>query len=204
MENPQQKNTDVVEIARKQRHLFLLQKVKQNRQLSAGELDELAKYEAKRKVEEKPAAAAKRPKDFKLSVRRKKFCEIYAKQKKPSPATAYQKAGYKIKNRTTASVAASRLLKIVQIQEYIAYLRKPAVKEAMLTAKGIIKNISRISKKAEAASKFSSALRGEELKGRFLGIFTDNVRVIHKGVDLSELSDEELQKEREKYHKINS
>lgn len=34
-----------VEIARKQRHLYLLQKVKGNRPLTAGELEELKKYE---------------------------------------------------------------------------------------------------------------------------------------------------------------
>ena len=105
-----------------------------------------------------------------LSQLQKRFCEAYVASEDSNAAAAYVKAGYKAKGHVAESNA-SRLLKNAEVRKYIEELRKPAVEQAKLTAQKVLGNITRIGKKAEGDKKYQPAIRAEELKGRYLGMF---------------------------------
>lgn len=58
----EQNHLDITEIARKQRHVYLLSKVKQGKQLNPAEIKELEKYEVMTKRKENPQKAGRKSK----------------------------------------------------------------------------------------------------------------------------------------------
>lgn len=58
----EEKSPNITEIARKRRHLYLLSKVQQSKQLNSGEIKELEKYERMTKKKENPQKAGRKSK----------------------------------------------------------------------------------------------------------------------------------------------
>ena len=106
----------------------------------------------------------------KLSQRQKRFCEEYVASEDSNATAAYILAGYQARDHVAESNA-SRLLKKAEIQSYIEELRRPAIEKAKLTFEEVLDNITRIGKKAENEKKYQPAIKAEELKAKYLGMF---------------------------------
>jgi len=142
----QEKPANITEIAKKQRYLYLLGKVKQSKQLNSSEIRELESYE---KMAKKPKKTT--PKETAENVGRKpgeplqngqheKFCHEYIID---SNRTRAYKDVYKCSLKAAES-GGSRLLRNAKVQERIKELEKPAIKKAEVTAERVIDELAKI------------------------------------------------------------
>jgi hypothetical protein len=74
---------------------------------------------------------------------------------------------------------AYRLMENDGIQDYIQTLVEKQEKEDLITVEEIIEDIKRISNKAEEKDRFSEALKGKELLGKYKKMFTEKKEVKH-------------------------
>jgi phage terminase small subunit len=79
-------------------------------------------------------------------------------------------AGYTSK---TPAKYASDLLKKPHIKAAVEAERKRISKKLNLTAEKVLSDIERIANKAESAGKFGDAIKGKELLGKHLKLFTE-------------------------------
>ena len=91
---------------------------------------------------------------------------------------AYKRAGYAAKGNA-AEVAAARLLRHVQVAEAIQAGMDARSAKTGLTAEYVLESIQRIAESAEAADDRAAALKGHELLGKHLRLFTDKIE--HSG-----------------------
>ena len=105
-----------------------------------------------------------------LSVKRRKFAQEYIVDLNGLQAAI--RAGY---SKRSASVTATRLLADANVQAEIQRAMDIRAKRTSITADYVIKSISEVSDEARTAGEFSAALKGYELLGRHLKLFTDRV-----------------------------
>ena len=105
-----------------------------------------------------------------LNVKRRKFVQEYILDLNGQQAAI--RAGYSEK---AAKVTASRLLSDANVQAEIQKAMDIRAKRTSITADYVIKSISEVSDEARTAGEFSAALKGYELLGRHLKLFTDRV-----------------------------
>ncbi len=91
---------------------------------------------------------------------------------------AYQRAGYK-STGASATASASRVLANVHVQRAIDIGKAEREKRTQITGDQVLKNIARLATMAEDAKDLGNALRGNELLGKHLKLFTDKVE--HSG-----------------------
>lgn len=91
---------------------------------------------------------------------------------------AYQRAGYKAAGKV-ATVNASRLLANANVMLAINQGKSDREERTQITADQVLKNIARLAKMAEDGKDLGNALRGNELLGKHLKLFTDKVE--HSG-----------------------
>jgi phage terminase small subunit len=132
---------------------------------------------------------SKRNKDG-LTDQQERFCEEYLKDLNGKEAAA--RAGY---SPATSQEQASRLLKHPLVRQRVDALMEKRAKRTALSADRVLENIERIATKAEEVGEYASALKGNELLGKHLKLFTE--RHEHSGPDggaiqLQAVSDEEL------------
>lgn len=139
----QEKQTNILEIAEKQRHLFLLQKVKQNKRLTSGELLELKQLESKNNnvSEQKPAEPRLSAKD-KLSDIHQRFCEELIANSSMDGKSTY-KAIYQCSDKAAES-GASRLMAKMEIQAYIAELQRQRSERTKITADLVLQELAKL------------------------------------------------------------
>jgi phage terminase small subunit len=82
------------------------------------------------------------------------------------------RAGYSAKK---ASEIGYELLHKTAVMTAIAEAQDKRSEKTNLTAESVLKNIVRLATKAEESGRFADALRGQELLGRHLAMFTDRV-----------------------------
>lgn len=87
---------------------------------------------------------------------------------------AYKRAGYAAEGRS-AENSASRLLAHVGVRKAIDEAMAERAARMRIDADQVLKNIARLAAAAEAARDFGAALRGNEMIGRHLKLFTDKV-----------------------------
>jgi len=80
----------------------------------------------------------------------------------------------------TVNRRAKDLMDNGKIKARIDELLKPAIEAAQIKAQDVLETIARLSKKAEMAEKFNDALKGQELLGRHLKLFTDKTELTGK------------------------
>lgn len=137
------KKTDVVGIAKTQRHLHLLRKVKSNKALTQREIVELAKFEDKKnkgKGKAKPIKPIKPVKEEGLPANQEAFCHEYVVDR--NGTRAYKKI-YKCSVKVAAA-GASRLLRNAKVKERIKDLEEKVFKTADITAERVIQEIAKI------------------------------------------------------------
>jgi len=91
---------------------------------------------------------------------------------------AYKRAGYAGEGNV-AEASASRLLSTVKVRNAIDALKQERANRTQITADQVLKNIARLAKMAEESKDIGNALRGNELLGKHLKLFTDKVE--HSG-----------------------
>jgi len=116
-----------------------------------------------------------------LNRKQARFVAEYLKDLNASAACL--RAGYQTKN---PNVVGPRLLAQVGVREAVDAALAKRNEKAELTAELVIDNIRRIQAKAEASEDFNAALKGNELLGKHLKLWTDKLE--HSGrITLEEL-----------------
>lgn len=105
-----------------------------------------------------------------LSDKQKRFCEEYAVDLNGTQAAI--RAGYSPK---TSNEQASALLAKPNIRSYCDELIEKKRMISNINADTILRNIERIASTAEKTGDNSAALKGNELLGKYLKLFTDKI-----------------------------
>jgi phage terminase small subunit len=129
---------NITEIAKKQRYLYLLNKVKQNKNLNSKEIKELEGFEA---MERRKAKRANKAQIIQLTAadRYEIFCREYIVNLDATEAAG--KAKYSEK---TAASQGSRLLKNVNIQRRIRVLKKERERRSQIKADRVIEELGKL------------------------------------------------------------
>ncbi len=109
-----------------------------------------------------------------LTPKHKLFCEIYVGGGSQNASKAAIEAGYSAKGKS-ATVTSTRIMKRLDVQEYIAKLQEEAAERNNVTVDDITKELDKIGDAAKRANQFGPAVRALELKGKSIGMFKDNV-----------------------------
>lgn len=91
-------------------------------------------------------------------------------------SAAYSRAGYAAKGNSIA-VNASKLLRVPKVQQAVQKAMDERAQRMRIDGDQVLANIARITETAEKARDFSAALKGNELIGKHLELFTDKVKM---------------------------
>ncbi len=114
-----------------------------------------------------------------LTQKQEMFCREIVLGKTASDAYRAAYSYLKMKP-ATVNRRAKDLMDNGKIKARIDELLKPAIEAAQIKAQDVLETIARLSKKAEMAEKFNDALKGQELLGRHLKLFTDKTELTGK------------------------
>jgi phage terminase small subunit len=92
---------------------------------------------------------------------------------------AYIRAGYTAKTRHSAEANSHKLIKLPKVQEAVAAAMAKRIQRIEVTADWVLE---RVKKLADAAGKDSDRLRGLELLGKHLKLWTEKFEVTEKKV----------------------
>lgn len=121
-----------------------------------------------------------------LTAKQEMFCHEYLTDL--NGYRAIVRAGYK-GSYGQLRVQAHKLLQDERIQKRIEELNADRMKELKISAKEVLESICRVAEKAEENEDWNAALKGRELLGKHLRLFTDKVE--HSGsITLSQLAKE--------------
>lgn len=126
---------DVVKIAKTQRHLYLLQKVKAAKNLTSNEIDELERFEMKSNTKNK----GKSKKVGKLTAQQELFCREYCVDFNASQAAIRAKYSKK-----SARATAARLLTKENVQRKIQELQKETAKKIDITVQNVLEELAKL------------------------------------------------------------
>lgn len=128
-------NTSVAEIANKQRHLYLLSKVQQNKKLTRSEINDLERYEMAKNTKKTKKAKI----TTKLTNKQLAFCREYLVDRNATQAAI--RAGYATKG---AEVTGSQLLRNPKVQSKLTELEKPITEKLEITAEKVLQELANI------------------------------------------------------------
>lgn len=107
----------------------------------------------------------------KLSAKQEQFCREYLVDLNATQAAI--RAGYSAK---TAQEQASRLLSNVIVVERVAELKQERANKVARTAQDVLNDIIAVTTQAHEEGDLKTALKGLELQGKHLGMFTDRIQ----------------------------
>lgn len=107
-----------------------------------------------------------------LTPKQERFVREYLRDLNATQAAI--RAGYSAKG---ATVTGSKLLANPKVREFVTASQRKVAKKLDLTAEKVLRDIIRISQKAEKVGDLGVALKGRELLGKRLKLFTDRVEV---------------------------
>lgn len=113
---------------------------------------------------------------MKLAPKQQRFVEEYLVDLNATQAAI--RAGYSMK---TANQQGARLLVNVGIQQAIQQAQKERTERIQVTQDSVLEGIIRCTEASEKLEDYKTALKGFELQGRHLGMFTDKVKNEHSG-----------------------
>ena len=118
-----------------------------------------------------------------LTPKQEKFCQCIATGMNQTEA---YRAVYDVSKQNPNSVNrnAHALNSNTKIVSRIKELAAPAIKEVGITVQGVLENIIRIGNKAEEAERYGEALKGQELLGKHLKMFTDQMLIGGNGTPI--------------------
>lgn len=112
----------------------------------------------------------------KLSAKQEQFCREYLVDLNATQAAI--RAGYSAK---TAQEQASRLLSNAMVAARVAELKAKRAEKADRTAQDVLNDIIAVTAQARDEGDLKTALKGLELQGKHLGMFTDKLQTEHSG-----------------------
>lgn len=112
----------------------------------------------------------------KLTPKQEAFCQEYVVDL--NGAAAARRAGYSEK---TAHEQAAQLLAKLNIAERIAELKRERAEKVARTAQDVLNDIISVTLQARDEGDLKTALKGLELQGKHLGMFTDKLQTEHSG-----------------------
>lgn len=98
---------------------------------------------------------------------------------------AYKRAGYK-GTGNAAEVTASKLLRTTKVQHAVNAAKQERAQRTRIDADQVLANIARLAALAEASKDYGAALKGNELVGKHLKLFTEKVE--HSGAVTVEIT----------------
>lgn len=107
----------------------------------------------------------------KLSPKQEQFCREFMVDLNGTQAAI--RAGYSAK---TAQEQASRLLSNVMVAERISELKQDRAEKVARTAQDVLNDIISVTAQARDKGDLKTALKGLELQGKHLGMFTDKIQ----------------------------
>jgi phage terminase small subunit len=107
----------------------------------------------------------------KLSAKQEQFCREYLVDLNATQAAI--RAGYSPK---TAYSMGQRLLKNVEVQAFIQRAKQERAEKLSRTAQDVLNDIIAVTAQARDEGDLKTALKGLELQGKHLGMFTDRVQ----------------------------
>lgn len=111
-----------------------------------------------------------------INAKHKQFADFYLSDPTRNARQAYKKVYPKSKDNA-ADVSASVLLKNPKVKAYIEEINQRTTEQVELTREMVINQIIEDRKKANELKQIAVAMKGNELLGKHLGMFTDNVNV---------------------------
>jgi hypothetical protein len=111
-----------------------------------------------------------------LTLKQEKFVLEYART--PNATIAVIKAGY---SKNGAAVQGERLLRNAKVQNALESKRQKLAAQAERTALDVFNDIVEVTIQAKAKGDLKNALRGLELQGKHLGMFTDKIQAEMSG-----------------------
>ena len=112
----------------------------------------------------------------KLSPKQERFAREYLLDLNATQAAI--RAGYSPK---TAYSMGQRLLKNVEVQAFIQSAKQERAEKLARTAQDVLNDIIAVTAQARDEGDLKTALKGLELQGKHLGMFTDKLQTEHSG-----------------------
>lgn len=112
----------------------------------------------------------------KLTPKQEAFCQEFLVDL--NGAAAARRAGYSEK---TAHEQAAQLLAKLSIAERIAMLKQERAEKVAVTAADVLKGVIEVTLQAREEGDLKTALKGYELQGKHIGMWTDKVQTEHSG-----------------------
>lgn len=112
----------------------------------------------------------------KLSAKQEQFCREYLVDLNATQAAI--RAGYSPK---TARSQGQRLLTNVDVQEFVQAAKTERADKVARTAQDVLNDIIAVTTQAHEEGDLKTALKGLELQGKHLGMFTDKLQTEHSG-----------------------
>lgn len=112
----------------------------------------------------------------KLSAKQERFCREYLVDLNATQAAI--RAGYSPK---TARSQGQRLLTNVDVQEFVQAAKTERADKVARTAQDVLNDIIAVTTQAHEEGDLKTALKGLELQGKHLGMFTDKLQTEHSG-----------------------
>lgn len=113
---------------------------------------------------------------MKLTPRQQRFVEEYLVDLNATRAAV--RAGYSERN---ADKIGSELLGKTRVAQAIQKAQQERSARVQVTQDSVLEGIVRCTQASEAAEDYRTALKGYELQGKHLGMFTDKVQQEHSG-----------------------
>lgn len=128
---------------------------------------------------------------MKLTERQKAFCDYYIETL--NATESYKRAGYQVKNDSSAAVSANRLLKNVNVRKYIEERMKQKESDRIASQDEVLEFLTRVMRgqeieevvgftkhgaiKAKKTPSAKDRVKAAELLGKRYMLFSDNVNV---------------------------
>lgn len=130
-----------------------------------------------------------KPEDKPLTGKQEAFCVwLVSGAVNFNAVEAVRRAGYRGSDATLRSIASQNLTK-PNIKARIEKLKAKALSGADVTIEKTLRNLVVIGEKALEAGKYSAAAKCEELKGKYLKMWTERIEHV---MDIDDMSQDEL------------
>lgn len=136
----------------------------------------------------------------KLNPRQEQFCQLYS-QHKLNNAECARRSGYSQKH---AKIVANRLLKNPNIKRRIREIELEAGERNRVTLDEVISNLRTTHEAAFSSGSYAAAVRATELLGRYIGMFTDKVKVNHLGAILQTNDPDSAARQFDRFQRISN
>ena len=121
---------------------------------------------------------------FRLTVRQKRFCEIYV-EGETTAAGAAIRAGYTPHNASKNAYIMLDPRRTPAVSAYLKFLREEREAKYGVTREGMLQRLYTLSRGAEAAKQFSAAINAEKIRASLAGLTIDRRETVNTINDMT-------------------